>query len=337
MLEASEKFLVSGESQLASELIASVQDVITHETGAAPASPLYVERRTVAPHGLTGAEIKRLNGATHCMVRQRRQIWFATVGDGLQDIEPAEARVIVDALLKAIVIEQKRHGLPQSWIVVWECTGGLHAHIIFISKKALIEGLKRSERFGAYLHVRWAYDPSGLSGYLSKERTPQAEYALGASIGGGRKPGSHRLPGGGDRVRLSAALRSYGEAAGYIEPWQRTNAKRKETRATSRPYRIRSGKAPRPAGQVLLFPELEKPLARLRDYHGGHMTPAQSREAEFRRQRLGLSQSQLAQIIGLSQPHYANVVRMHDSMSKFAARSLREALLDEPVARTAAA
>lgn len=67
------------------------------------------------------------------------------------------------------------------------------------------------------------------------------------------------------------------------------------------------------------------------------MTPAQSREAEFRRQRLGLSQSQLAQIIGLSQPHYANVVRMHDSMSKFAARSLREALLDEPVARTAAA
>jgi hypothetical protein len=34
------------------------------------------------------------------------------------------------------------------------------------------------------------------------------------------------LEGGGDRVRLSDALKQDAIAAGYVRPWKRTNAKR---------------------------------------------------------------------------------------------------------------
>jgi len=43
---------------------------------------------------------------------------------------------------------------------------------------------------------------------------------------GGRISGSHRLPGGGDRVRLSRELERDAIEAGYVEPWRHTNAKR---------------------------------------------------------------------------------------------------------------
>lgn len=333
MLEASEKFLVSDESRLAAELSASVQRLIVDEAAATVAGPICVKRqisRTTAPHGLTTAEVKRAFNATNCMAKQRRQIWFATLGDGLQDMDAGEARDRAAAFLKALVSEQKKHGLPQYWLQVWECSGGLHTHVIFIGNRRIIERLRNSALSGQFLHVRWAYDAYGLPIYLSKERTPQTQFGIGAFIRGARKRGSHQLPGGGDRVRLSAALKREAIAAGYVEPWQQTNARRKETREPHKLYTLRRRKAPVHAGQVVLFPELERQPARLRDYHGGLMTPAQAIEAEFLRQRLGLSQHQLVQLIGLSQPHYANVVRGHDNMSRYAARRLREALISQP-------
>lgn len=331
--DGSEKFLVSGDSGLAADLSSSFQELIAAETAKPDDSLIYVKARlcrTTAPHGITTPEIKRIFGGVHCMLKQRRQLWFATLGDGLQQMTPGEARSVVDCFLKALVTKQGKRGLPQHWVLVWECGGGLHAHVVFIANKGIVDGLRNSARFRQFLNVRWAYRPNGLPCYLSKERTPQAQYGVGDFIGGARKRGSHQLPGGGDRVRLSKALKADAIAAGYIENWQATNAKRSEARAPSRPYRIRRSKSPRVTPQqACMFPELSKPPVRLKDFNGGMLTPAQAQEVEFRRQRLGLSQYQAAQLIGISQPHYANVVRGHDSMSRFAARQLREVLLDE--------
>jgi hypothetical protein len=74
---------------------------------------------------------------------------------------------------------------------------------------------------------------------LVKERTPQAGYRR-QHVLGGRISGSHRLLGGGDRVRLSRDLESEGIAAGLLRPWKHSNARRSELR---KPYRTRSPKA----------------------------------------------------------------------------------------------
>jgi len=67
-------------------------------------------------------------------------------------------------------------------------------------------------------------DNNGLARkYLAKERTPQAGYRRAHTLGG-RIVGSHRLPGGGDRVRLSRELERDAIEAGYVQPWQHTNA-----------------------------------------------------------------------------------------------------------------
>ena len=87
-------------------------------------------------------------------------------------------------------------------------------------------------------------------------------------------------------MRLSDPLKHDAIAAGYIQPWARDNAKRKPDR---KGYRLRSSgplaRAPRESGQLLLFPEFSKPVARLQAFRGGRMPPAVAAEAEFRRTR----------------------------------------------------
>jgi hypothetical protein len=109
--------------------------------------------------------------------------------------------------------------------VVFESSGGLHAHFVFVGNPEIARRLKASRQFGEIIDVRSVTDPHGLVKYLGKERTPQAGYRRRHLLGG-RIPGSHRLPGGGDRVRLSRELERDAIEAGYVEPWQHTNAKR---------------------------------------------------------------------------------------------------------------
>jgi predicted XRE-type DNA-binding protein len=78
---------------------------------------------------------------------------------------------------------------------------------------------------------------------------------------------------------------------------------------------------------MLLFPELEKPVSRLRQFGGGTVPPAVALETEFIRKQKGLSQRQLATLIGRSQGQYANAVRGHDRISAFAVNRLRDVLL----------
>ena len=327
--DVSQKFLVSDDSSLAAKLDTSFQELIEAEAAEPDASLIYVKgrlSRTTAPHGIHQEEVKRLSGACHYMLSRRRQLWFITIGDGLQQMNPGDARDVVADFLKVLVTKQKEAGLPQDYALVWHCSKGLHAHVICPANQRILDALMRSARFGQYLYRKWVFDVHGLAEYLSQECIPQAAFKRRIR----RKRGSHQLPGGGDRVRLSECLKADAIAAGYVDDWQPTNAKRSEARAPTRPYKIRRAKSPRlTPQQAVLFPQLEKPPVRLRDFHGGMLTPAQAQEVEFRRQRLGLSQYQAAQLIGISQPHYANVVRGHDSMSKLAARHLRETLLHE--------
>jgi hypothetical protein len=252
----------------------------------------------------------------HCT--GNRRLWLISVAHD-------STREFIDQVWKRITNLQRDNGLPPYRAMTFETRGGLHSHIVFIGKRAVADRLKSSAALGDAIDVRNVYNPAGLAqGYLAKERTPQASYRR--PLLGGRIKGSHRLEGGGDRVRLSEPLKHDAIDAGYVQPWARDNARRSEDRKAYR-KRPLTRRAPEQSGQILLFPELSKPVARLHSFGGGPMPPAVAAEAEFRRRLLNLSQRELAEQIGLSQGQYANVIRGHDPISSRATNRLRDALL----------
>ena len=148
----------------------------------------------------------------------------------------------------------------------------------------------------------------------------------GSANSAGASTGSHKLEGGGDRVRLSRELELDAIQAGLVETWQRTNAKRKADR---KEYRKRplTARAPRLSGQILLFPELSKPVARLQAFGGGYIPRPVADEIEFRRRQRDLSQRELAALVGRSQGQLANALRGHDPISAAVVNRLRDVLL----------
>jgi transcriptional regulator with XRE-family HTH domain len=70
-----------------------------------------------------------------------------------------------------------------------------------------------------------------------------------------------------------------------------------------------------------------KPVARLQAFGGGYIPRAVASEIEFRRQKRGLSQRQLAALVGRSQGQLANALRDHDPISARVVNRLRDALL----------
>ena len=208
-------------------------------------------------------------------------------------------------------------------MTTYESRGGLHAHIVFLGNREIVERLEGSASFGELVQVDPVTDPNGLAReYFAKERTPQAGYARHHVLGG-RIRGSHRLEGGGDRVRLSLDLERDAIDAGYVEPWLHTNARRSTERKSYRLRRLYPRKAPRPAGQLMLLPELSRPVARLREFGRGIVPGAVAMEIAFQQRQRGLSQSQLAAMIGLSQGQLANALRGHDPISAAAVNRLR--------------
>jgi hypothetical protein len=193
-----------------------------------------LQDRTAAKHGITGQEIERLNGAAHFMEqhcpRRGRLFWLS--------LHKGTDRETIAHVQKRITKLQKAANLPCYSAWVFESRGGLHAHILFIGdRSAEIERrLCSSKSFGTLIDVRLVYDLQGLiRKYLAKERTPQAGYQR-QHVLGGRIKGSHRLEGGGDRVRLSRELERDAIEAGYVEPWRHTNARRSAVR---KPYSSR--------------------------------------------------------------------------------------------------
>jgi len=184
------------------------------------ALPLAVARppRTAATHGITGPELNRRVG-----------LWWASTAR-------ATPRDVIADIWKRITRLQGRHRLRCYSVITFESRGGLHAHITFLGTRDIAKRLKQSARFGELLDIQPVTNPNRLTRkYLAKERTSQAGYGR-ERIFGGRIRGSHRLPGGGDRVRLSRELERDAIEAGYVEPWQHSNAKRS---AEEKHYRSR--------------------------------------------------------------------------------------------------
>lgn len=188
-------------------------------------------QRTVAPHGMTSPEIERLSGAMrymelHCQPRRAR-LWLLTTNKKTM-------RSVIADIWKRITRLQAKHGVPPYSATTFEARGGLHAHIIFIGTSEIVRRLRSSRVFGAIVDIQLVTDPGGLAcSYLAKERTPQAGYRRWHILGG-RLRGSHRLSGGGDRVRLSRKLESDAIGAKYVVPWQHTNARRSLNHKTRR-------------------------------------------------------------------------------------------------------
>lgn len=130
-------------------------------------------------------------------------------------------------------------------------------------------------------------------------------------------------------MRMSRELERDAIEAGLVQPWRRTNARRSSERKERRLQRLSVKKSPKLAGQILLFPELARPVARLHSFGGGFIPPAVSAELEFRRRRLGMSQKEVAEQIGCSQGHLANALRGHDPISSRRINRLRSILIIE--------
>jgi hypothetical protein len=281
------------------------------------------QTHTVAPHGMTGEEIHRLSGAGHWMQKYLRscpdgELWFLTTAKGA-------SRDAIATIQKRINRLQRERNFYAYSAWCFETRPKLHAHFLFVGDSAVVERLRRSA-FGETITIKRVYDLPGLvRKYLAKERTPQAGYGRARHLGG-RIPGSHKIEGGGDRVRLSRELERDAEQAGLVEPWPHKNGKRKADR---KEYRKRplTARAPRLSGQILLFPEMAKPVARLQAFGAGYVPRAVAAEIEFRRRQRGLSPRQLATLVGRSQGQLANALRGHDPISAPVVNRLRDALL----------
>ena len=195
--------------------------------GLTKSSLLVCEGNTVSRHnnGLSRKELHRLSGAARTMERSGHPLHWAVLGDELLNVPSAAAREQIDRFLSYLVKAQGRAGLPKYWTIVFETSGGLHANIVFVGDGRLAHRLRRSfpslmkAGYGKGAAMQPVDDMIWLAThYLAKERTSQASWKLGNNWGA-REKGSHRLPGGGDRVRLSLALRTDAIAAGAIRPW----------------------------------------------------------------------------------------------------------------------
>ncbi len=280
--------------------------------------------RTTAPHGMTRQEIDRLSGAGHWMQGYLRscpdgELWYLTTAKGV-------SRETVASIQKRINRLQRERDFYTYSAWCFETRPKLHAHFLFVGDSAVVERLKRSV-FGEAVTIKRVYDLPGLvNGYQAKERTPQAGFGRERQLGG-RIKGAHKLDGGGDRVRLSRELERDAIDAALVEPWQHSNATRSHSR---KEYRKRplTARAVRNVGQILLFPELSKPVARLQAFGGGYIPRAVAAEIEFRRHQRGLSQRQLGALVGRSQGQLANALRGHDPISSAVVNRLRDALLN---------
>ena len=185
--------------------------------------PRWLPTRTTKTWGITGSELNRLSAAVRFMKldchSSRTRLWLLTT-------DSDTPRFLIAAIWKRITRLQTVFRLPPYSVITFEGRNGLHAHIVFIGTTEIARRLKASRQFGGVIDVRRVTDPHGLFKYLAKERTPQAGYRR-EHVLGGRLNGSHRLEGGGDRVRLSRQLERDAIDFGYVKPWRHTYAKRR--------------------------------------------------------------------------------------------------------------
>lgn len=307
-------------------LVRRVQTVCVSASARTPAALRFTQSvqnldRTVRPHGISTAERDRLTGG-FAQLRTLARSARGKAGIYLISARPSgtteNLHDLLDRLRRAIGQRQRHHRLTAAYITVLEADPEPHAHLLALLP--VEPGPLRCR--GWNIDIRPADD--GAVRYLLKETTPEAWHAIRDQVR--RKRGSHRLPGGGDRVRLSPELRDQAIAANRVLPHRATNAKRTAERQAYPLRRLFPKRAPRPAGQAELPLAIRSPV-RLAEWGSGIMPAAVRLEVDHRRHALGLTQVELAQRIGCRQPHLANVLRGHDPLAPWPAARLREVLL----------
>ena len=180
--------------------------------------------------GLSVDEIKLASEAAHYIEGLGYPLWFAVVSD--QYAAERFIRNRIRDFKSDIARAQHRSGLPACcWLEILEGRPAVHSNILFPlggpKAQRLIDGLLRSENFqGDELHIRKAKGASWFVPYCSKERVTQARY-VGVGRLAKRLPGSHPLgAGGGDRVRLSKALKDQLFEEGLMRPYRQHYAAR---------------------------------------------------------------------------------------------------------------
>lgn len=323
--------------------------------------PLPASEKTIAQdlNGQSNLEIRLMRRAAKIMRTDGRKpgvrIYYITIGDDLVRMDYAQRLEIFSEFLKRITKLQGRAGIPQYAMMIFELLGGigLHAHMLILADDDMIEKMRNSEMMKPYCQgpkaIRRVYDSDGLESYFGKERITQARNMNGQRTK--RRPPT-ALPGVGDRVRLSAKLEAKAIEKRIIAPGWKTNWNRKKligvydtplskgelkrqakaAATTIQPIRITTMKL---SGQICMFPD-ERPVTSLRDYGGGFMPIALAGKIEFHRKRLGYTQTQLAALIGICQPTFANVLAGRYPLSPWAANRLRETLDQQMMEKMAA-
>jgi len=243
--------------------------------------------------------------------------------------------VVRDALSRLVNAQRKAGVRARHWTRVYEARPSIHAHMV-----GLFPTREAAEKFISAINsspVFLALGPSavlaklvrdvdggwqGLTTYLLHEVTPQAWFATGRCYP--RAEGSHELgDGGGDRVTCSRATEDTLLRSGRIEPRQRTYA----SRSISRPSKSKRARA-LVAGenQLVLFPQVAKPVHRLHEFTFGMAPETVATEIQFLMRRRGLTQQALADRAGMSRQRIGNFLHGRFGTTAWTIERIREAL-----------
>jgi hypothetical protein len=180
--------------------------------------------------GLSVDEIKLASEAAHYIAGLGLPLWYAVVSDQYADERFIRNRI--RDFKSDLVRAQRRSGLPACcWLEILEGRPAVHSNILFPlggpKAERLIAGLLRSANFqGDELHISNAEGAGWFVAYCSKERVTQARF-VGVGSLKKRLRGSHPLgAGGGDRVRLSKALKDQLLEEGLMRPYRQHYAAR---------------------------------------------------------------------------------------------------------------
>jgi hypothetical protein len=139
------EILVPGILDAANELSKAEQAVGSRSAAARPSAPSIVvdrPKRTTAPRGITGYELKRLSGALHLMKKQAGragQLWLLSTDNG------GLPRSIISEIQKRVGRYQRDADLAPYYFRVMETRSNTHAHVVFIGTGAFAARLTKSD------------------------------------------------------------------------------------------------------------------------------------------------------------------------------------------------
>jgi hypothetical protein len=196
----------------------------------------------------------------------------------------------------------KRHAQPWIAMIVWQWPigGRLHCHVLVWIEPGNHDVVSRFHNLPAVHVTKWGSD----IGYFTRERLPSGPPEYEARQRWPRVTGNKIT---GQRLTISAALKAL--VTEHLADRQ-----------------LMAQPRPKPAQPVSVAP------VQLALFDGLPALPPPPFNLAAERKRRGLTQSTIGQMIGLRQPHVANVERGHDRLSPARQRVLRHILDALPVA-----